>query len=482
MFDFIIKGGHVIDGQDTPRFKADVGVTDDRITAVGDLAGQASRRVIDASGLIVSPGFIDAHAHDDRMLLSAPDMTPKLSQGVTTVVTGNCGISLAPMPRAIPEPVTPPLDLLDREGGWFRFETFADYLAALDERPAAINFAPLVGHTTLRVAAMSDVLKPATDAEIARMRELAEQALAAGAIGISTGLAYTTAMPATTDEVVQVCEPLEKFGGIYCTHMRDEADNTIDALDETFEIGRRLGVPVVISHHKLIGAKNFGRSTETLSHIERHMRLQPVCLDCYPYDAGSTVLEVWRTRRCDRVIVTWCAPHPEYGGRELNDIAAELGLGRDETVERLMPGGAVYFLMDENDVERVMAFAPTMIGSDGLPHDNRPHPRLWGAFPKVLGHYARDRGLFSLETAVHKMTGLTAANFRFKDRGVIRAGAYADLTVFDASTVDATSDYGNETALAQGIAHVIVNGHLAWTQGRATGTMSGTLLRRAAAA
>jgi N-acyl-D-amino-acid deacylase len=480
MYDFIILGGDVIDGQGTPRFKADVGITGDRITAVGDLAGQACRNVIDATGLIVSPGFIDAHTHDDRMLLSAPDMTPKLSQGVTTVVTGNCGISLAPMPRAIPQPVTPPLDLLDREGGWFHFETFAGYLAALDQNPAAINFAPLVGHTTLRVAAMDDVLKPATDTEVARMRELAEEAMAAGAIGVSTGLAYTTAAPATTDEVVQVCEPLTRFGGIYCTHLRDEADNIIDAMEETFDIGRRLGVSVVLSHHKLVGAKNFGRSAETLSRIEGQMRLQPVCLDCYPYDAGSTVLEVWRIRRCDRVIVTWSTPHPEYGGSELNDIAAEMGVGREEATQRLMPGGAVYFLMDENDVERVMSFPPTMIGSDGLPHDNRPHPRLWGAFPKVLGHYSRDRGLFSLETAVHKMTGLTAANFRFEDRGVIRPGAYADLTVFDAATVDAASDYGNETALAKGIAHVVVNGQLAWTDGHATGTLSGTQVRRAA--
>jgi N-acyl-D-amino-acid deacylase len=254
----------------------------------------------------------------------------------------------------------------------------------------------------------------------------------------------------------------------------------MESLAETFEIGKRLGVPVVISHHKLTGEKNFGRSLETLPYIERTMKMQPVCLDCYPYHAGSTVLEVWRAQRCDRVLVTWSVPHPEFAGRELNDIAAEMGVSRDEATARLMPAGAIYFQMDMRDVERILSFEPTMIGSDGLPHDARPHPRLWGAFPKVLGHYVRTRGLFSLEAAVHKMTGLTAANFGFQDRGVIAEGGYADITVFDPDTIDAQSDYGNEIAPASGIEHVLVNGKLAWTEGAGTGSRNGTLVRRVA--
>lgn len=478
MFDLIIRKGSVIDGTGAARYVADIGIVGERIAAVGDLSAEQARRVIEAEGLIVAPGFIDAHAHDDRMLLSSPDMTPKLSQGVTTVVTGNCGISLAPMPRRVPQPVTPPLDLLDREGEWFRYASFGHYLDALRDQPPAINFAPLVGHTTLRVVAMSDVLAPANDSEIERMRALAEEALRAGAIGISTGLAYTTAMPATTDEVLRVCKDLQAYGGIYCTHMRNEGEHSMEALAETFEIGRKLDVPVVISHHKLSGSRNFGRSIETLPFIERTMQSQPVCLDCYPYHAGSTVLEVWRTLRCDRIIVTWSSSRPEFAGRELDDIAAELGVSREDATEQLMPGGAIYFQMDEKDVERVLAFGPTMIGSDGLPHDTKPHPRLWGAFPKVLGHYARTRGLFSLETAVHKMTGLTAANFGFRDRGVIETGNYADITVFDADSIDAMSDYGNETALARGILHVVVNGALAWTGGGSTGSRKGLRVQR----
>ena len=479
MFDLIFRGGTVIDGTGAPRRDADVGVVGQHIEAVGDLSGEAARHSVDASGLVVAPGFIDAHAHDDRMLLSSPDMTPKLSQGVTTVVAGNCGISLAPMPRAVPQPVTPPLDLLDRSGQWYRFGAFDQYLQALREQPPATNFASLVGHTTLRVATMDDLSVAATADEIARMRALARQALQAGAIGISTGLAYTTANAAPTDEVVRVCEDLRAYGGLYCTHMRDESDGIMDALAETFEIGRRLEVPVVISHHKVTGARNFGRTRETLPYIEQAMRSQSICLDCYPYDAGSTVLEVWRVGRCDRVIVTWSTPHPEFAGRELNDIAATLGVDREEAARRLMPGGAIYFSMDEQDVERVLAFAPTMVGSDGLPHDNQPHPRLWGAFPRVLGHYARGRGLFSLEAAVHKMTGLTASQFGFAGRGVIEPGAFADITVFDALTVNAGFGYGEAMQPAHGIVHVAVNGALAWTQGASTGVRGGQQVRRA---
>lgn len=481
MFDLIFRGGSVIDGTGALRRDADVGIVGRHIEAVGDLSDEPARHAIDAAGLIVSPGFIDAHAHDDRMLLSSPGMAPKLSQGVTTVVAGNCGISLAPMPRPVPRPVPPPLDLLDNGGDWFRYPSFSAYLEALQRQPPATNFAALVGHTTLRVAAMEDLGAPASDAEIAHMRALAVQALRAGAIGVSTGLAYTAAMPATTDEVVRVCEDLHAWNGIYCTHMRNESEGIMEALAETFEIGRRLDVPVVISHHKLSGARNFGRSRETLGYIAEAMRHQPVCLDCYPYHAGSTVLEVWRVRRCERVIVTWSTPHPEFAGRDIDDITSVLGVDREEAARQLMPGGAIYFSMDEQDVERVLSFPPTMVGSDGLPHDSQPHPRLWGAFPRVLGHYARGKGLFPLEAAVHKMTGLPAANFGFTDRGVIRPGACADITVFDAATVDAGFSYGEPTRPAHGIVHVAVNGALAWTDGSATDVRAGELVRRTVA-
>ena len=411
-------------------------------------------------------------------MLSNPEMTPKVSQGVTTIIGGNCGVSLAPMPRPIPDPVTPPLNLLDDEGKWFRFRSFKEYLDALKAEPATTNRAMLVGHTTLRVATMDDLEQPANATQIQAMQELVVEAMQAGAIGVSTGLFYEPAVAAPTEEVIEICKPLKKYNGLYCTHMRDEADGVMDSLEETFRIGREVGVPVVISHHKVIGQKNYGRSDETLEFIRKSMTMQPICLDCYPYTAGSTVLSASRASTSARVIVTWSKPLPQYAGQDLDKIAAQMGMSQDEAIERLLPAGAIYFRMDEGDVQKILQFAPTMIGSDGLPHDASPHPRLWSTFPRVLGHYRRSLGLFSLETAVHKMTGLTAVNFGLADRGVIKEGAFADLTLFDEETVDEVATYENPIALAKGIHTVIVNGDIVWNDGKATGARPGRVLSR----
>jgi N-acyl-D-amino-acid deacylase len=411
-------------------------------------------------------------------MLSNPEMTPKVSQGVTTIIGGNCGVSLAPMPRPIPDPVTPPLNLLDDEGKWFRFASFKQYLDALKAEPATTNRAMLVGHTTLRVATMDDLEQPANAEQIQAMQDLVVEAMQAGAIGVSTGLFYEPAVAAPTEEVIEICKPLKKYNGLYCTHMRDEADGVMESLEETFRIGREVGVPVVISHHKVIGQKNYGRSDETLEFIRKSMAMQPICLDCYPYTAGSTVLSASRAITSARVIVTWSKPLPQYAGQDLDKIAAQMGVSQDEAIERLLPAGAIYFRMDEGDVQKILQFAPTMIGSDGLPHDSSPHPRLWSTFPRVLGHYRRSLGLFSLETAVHKMTGLTAVNFGLADRGVIKEGAFADLTLFDEETVDEVATYENPIALAKGIHTVIVNGDIVWNDGKATGARPGRVLSR----
>ena len=478
-YDLLIRHATIVDGSNAPRYAGDIGVRGDRIARIGDLAGARGEVEIDLAGRVAAPGFIDAHTHDDRAMLSDPDMAPKVSQGVTTVVGGNCGISLAPMPRPVPDPVTPPLNLLDGDGEWFRFRTFASYLEELRRKPAATNCAMLVGHTTLRVATMDDLGKPATAPQIARMRELVAEALEAGAIGVSTGLFYEPAIAAPTEEVIEACQPLREHGGIYCTHMRNEGDRVMDSLEETFRIGREVGVPVVISHHKVVGENNHGRSGETLAFIRKNMERQPVCLDCYPYTAGSTVLSVDRAKGSARTIVSWSRTLPQYAGQDLADIAKQMGVSQEEAVGRLLPAGAIYFRMDEQDVQRILKFDETMIGSDGLPHDASPHPRLWGTFPRVLGHYGRLLGLFPLETAVYKMTGLTARNFGLQDRGVLREGAYADLTLFDADRVDEAATYEHPTALSRGIETVIVNGVVVWNQGRPTGRHPGRVLTRA---
>ena len=479
--DLLIRNGTVVDGSGAPRFRADVAVTGDRIGAVGDLSADSAGTVIDATGRIVAPGFIDSHTHDDRYLRQQPQMPAKLSQGVTTVVTGNCGISLAPWTPAPGQPVPPPLNLLGNDAADFRFASFAAYLADLEAHPSAVNAACLVGHTTLRVAAMARLDRSATDAEIDTMRGLLREAMEAGAIGFSTGAAYPAAMPASTAELVGVIGAMRGYGGVYATHIRDESDRILEAMDEALEVGAAGDAPLVLSHHKLIGRHNHGRSVQTLAHITQAMAraAQPVGLDAYPYTAGSTVLRKDRLAVSSRVIVTQSQPFPEYAGMDLDAIAEKMGLSPEDAVDRLQPAGAIYFLMDEADVRRILAFPPTMIGSDGLPHDTAPHPRLWGTFPKVLGHYCREVGLFTLEEAVHKMTGLTAGHFRLPGRGAVRPGAFADITVFDAGTVADRATWAAPMRQAVGIDAVLVNGALAWRDGAATGVLAGRVVRRA---
>jgi N-acyl-D-amino-acid deacylase len=475
-YDLIVRNATIIDGTRAPRFHGEIGVRGDRIEKIGTLDKATADTELDASGMIAAPGFIDAHTHDDRMLLSNPDMAPKVSQGVTTVVTGNCGISLAHSPANGAS--TPPLDLLDGSGDWFRFPSFRAYREELTARPAANNETCLVGHTTFRVATMDNLDRAATAVEIAKMREMAHESLASGAIGVSTGTAYPPAACAPTEEIIEICRPLSEFDGLYVTHMRNEDDQVTASIEETCLIGRTLAVPVVISHHKTVGTRNHGRSVETLKLIAGLMQKQPMGLDCYPYIASSTVLRYDRLEQSSRIIITWSKPHPEFAGVDLDEVARRLKMSQAEAVEKIKPAGAIYFMLDEKDVQRILAFEETMIGSDGLPHDSKPHPRLWGTFPRVLGHYSRELKLFPLETAVYKMTGLTANKFGLKDRGVLRAGAYADITLFNADTVIDAADFQHSTLPARGIGTVVVNGAVVWRDGNATGARPGRVLLR----
>jgi N-acyl-D-amino-acid deacylase len=473
LIDLVIRNATVIDGTRAPRFQADIGVAAGKIVEIGSIRGKAKQE-IDATGKIAAPGFIDAHTHDDRLMLSSPDMAPKVSQGVTTVVAGNCGISLAPAPKGMKAPVAVPIDLLDDEGGWFRFKTFKEYVQALRAKPAATNCALLVGHSMLRIQTMDDVERPASKKEMDAMRGMVDEALAAGAIGVSTGLYYEPASAAPCEEVIEICRPLAQRNGIYCTHMRDEGEHILDSLDESFRVGRELGVPVVISHHKVAGKANHGRSAETLPFIENAMRSQKIGLDCYPYHASSTILSGSRVANASKVLVTWSKPHPEVAGMDLAEIQKKLGLA----VEDLLPAGAIYFSMDEKDVQRILRFEHTMIGSDGLPHDAAPHPRLWGSFPRVLGHYARGLNLFPLETAVYKMTGLTARTFGLAGRGELKAGFAADIALFDGDAVDEAATFAKPIQAAKGIDTVVVNGEVVWRGGGPTGARPGMVLAR----
>jgi N-acyl-D-amino-acid deacylase len=472
--DVLIEGAWLIDGSGSERQRTDVAITGERIAGVGDGRHWQPKARIDARGRIVAPGFIDVHTHDDRAVLSSPDMTPKISQGVTTVVAGNCGISLAPLMDRDPPP---PLNLLgNRE--WYRFASYEDYAESVEAEPPALNIATLVGHSTLRVGVMDDLGRAATPSEIDRMGKLLEKSLASGCIGMSTGLAYPPAHAAPTDEIVALAERLVPYNGIYTTHMRDERDYVVRSVEETLEIGRRAGVRVVISHHKACARRNWGRTKETLALIKAARKKQTVNLDVYPYIASSTVLLRDFVDSSEKVLLAWSEPHPELAGRDFADIKREWQCSTDEAIERLLPAGATYYQMDEDDLRRVLRFNDVMIGSDGLPHDVFPHPRLWGTFPRVLGHYCRELGIFSLEEAVRRMTSVPAAVFGLNERGVIQRGAFADLVVFDPDTVIDKADFSEPKQPSAGIEFVLVNGQPVWRDVAWTGEKPGRLLRR----
>ena len=474
MPDLIIRNGTVIDGAGGARVRADVAVTGDRITDVGDLGGATSTAEIDAADQVVAPGFIDVHTHDDRYLFTNPDMAPKASQGVTSVVVGNCGFSLAPWKNAGEEQF--PMSLWrDRED--LMFPTAGDYLEGLERTPPALNAAMLVGHSSLRYGAMDDVYRPATDSEIAAMQDSLRDCIDQGAIGMSSGLFYPPAQAAKTEEVAAVAEVMAARDGIYTAHIRDEAEHVMEALEEVAQIGRAAGVQVVISHHKAAGLQNFGKTKETLPLIEKFQSQQRLALDVYPYHASSTMILPHLVSRCRKVLITWSEPRPDVRGRDLAELAAEMEMTAEEAAKALSPGGAIYFQLNEEDVQRVLSYPGAMIVSDGIPDDLHPHPRLWGTFPRVLGHYARDLGLMTLEAAVHRMTGLPAAQFGFTDRGAIRTGAYADMVIFNPKTVLDGATFDEPTTPAIGIDSVFVNGLAVWQQGKATGERPGRPIR-----
>ena len=472
-YDHVFRNALIYDGTGAPPMPGDVAVSGDRIAAVGAVPAGAGREEHDVTGRAISPGFIDAHTHDDRIVLDAPDMLPKISQGVTTVVAGNCGISLAPVTFDAYPPA--PMNLLGDQTA-YQFPRFADYAKALADTVPAVNVAALIGHSALRLRTMPDIKAPATTAQVDAMLDLIDEAMESGAAGFSTGLFYPTNAAAGIDEVAPLATRFAEHGGVYATHMRDEMDKVLDSIDEALATAGKAKIQLVISHHKCAHPRNWGRTKETLPKIEAAATKQPIALDVYPYIAGSTNLRMDLVTSDYRIMIAWSTPHPEMGGRDLADVAKEWDVDIHEAARRLDPAGAIYFQMDEADVRRVMRFPLAMIGSDGLPHDAHPHPRLWGTFPRVIGHYARDEKLFPLETAIHKMTGLTASTFRLKDRGTIAPGAYADLVVFDPETIIDKATYEDPKVLSAGIDAVYVNGTRSYAAGDGVVGRSGRLV------
>ena len=478
--DTLIRHVRIVDGSGHApgEGRFDVALADGRIAAIapaGTLDAAAAGAQIDGAGQVLAPGFVDVHTHDDTHVIRTPDMLPKVSQGITTVIVGNCGISAAPVTLKGDPP--DPMNLLG-PASVFGYPTFAAYVAAVEQARPAVNVAALVGHTALRSNHMDRFDRPATEAEVAAMRAQLQEALDHGALGLSTGLAYPNAYASTPEEVMGLAEPLAAAGALYTTHLRTEFAAILDAMEEAYRVGKHARVPLVISHLKCAGPENWGRAGEVLDSIDAARRWQPVGCDCYPYTASSTTIDLKQVRDDIEIFITWSDPHPQMAGQTLQEIATAWGVDTMEAARRLQPGGAVYHNMSAADLERILAHPSSVVGSDGLPNDPNPHPRLWGAFPRVLGHFSRERGVLTLAQAVRKMSGQSAERFGLAERGLVREGWWADLVLFDPDTVRDAATFSNPKQPAVGIAAVWVNGQLAYRDGAVQPARAGRFLRR----
>jgi len=487
-YDTVIREAAVFDGSGASPITADVAIDGDRIAAVGAVGGGA-RETIDGRGLALSPGFIDVHTHDDFAAVLYPHMDFKLCGGVTTCVVGNCGMGAAPFREAsvLARAFHPRASLPEWRG-------YSGYFAHFDRAPAAVNIGVLIGHGTARMAAMGTEARAPDVKEMAAMKSIVAEGLEAGALGISTGLIYDPGRFAETDELVELATLMRGTGGLYATHMRDESTGLLASVREAIDIGERAGVPVQISHHKASGRSAWGLVRESLPLIEQaQARGLDVHADQYPYTAGSTVLSAafrdgkFRggigTLQPEEVVIASTAHHPQWEGKSVVALAAEMDCTPEEAAARVLAEEAgatvVLHVMNEDDVRTVMRHPSTMIGSDGIPTlEGKPHPRLYGTFARVLGHYARDLGLFSLAEAVFRMTGFPAAKFGLKGRGVVKPGAYADLVLFDPKRIIDRGTFEDPHRRPDGIDAVFVNGVMSVRNAQPVNARAGRVLRR----
>ena len=503
--DYLLLGGSVYDGLGKAPVVADVAISSGRILAVGPSLNShyTSTHVYDLSGLSLSPGFIDTHAHDDTAALSPSSssssphpLLPKLSQGVTSVIVGNCGISAAPSPASpctcsppSPSacscpPLPTPMYILGPRSA-YAFPTVADYVRTLNNVPKPINVGILLGHGSLRLHVMpneEDVLsRPASEDETKAMVALIQDAIDDGDIlGLSTGLYYPTGSSAPTQEVVALARPVGDAGGVYATHMRDEAGGVEDALEEAISISEATGASLIVSHVKAAGKANWGKGEALRKRLERaaaaaaqegqeergeSTHVRRVAFDVYPYTASSTHLSAPHVSRSSSSLLAWSdAVSPDHFGQEIMDVAESvLGTPQgdvDAAVSALSPGGGIYFQISEDDLDTLMTCEHCMVGSDGLPLDSHPHPRLYGTFARALA-MSQQAGR-PLEETIRRMTSLPAQVFGLTDRGTLTVGAYADLVVFDPTQVADTATYTEPRQLASGITYVFVNGELVY--------------------
>lgn len=457
-------------------------ITGDRVSAVGRVG--AARHEVDGTGLVLAPGFVDVHTHDDTALISHPGMEFKVAQGCTSVVIGNCGFSAAPSTPGEPEPS----GLFDVTPTWRDVEGLA---AAVTAANPAVNAMTLVGHNSVRTLVMEDQERTPTGAELDHMRRLVADAMAAGACGFSTGLVYEPGRYSHTDEIVALAAEAAPFDGLYATHLRNEWDKLLEAIEEAITIGERSGCSVQISHHKSAGANNWGRVADSLARIDRaNAEGSDITLDVYPYTAGSGPMAQYfdlddiDAELAEVIRFASCPAFRHYEGRMAADIAAEFGCSAVDVIRQVLtaPQGSrticIKFIIDEGDIETNLRHELMMVGSDGLPDlEGSPHPRLFGTFPRILGHYVREKRILSMEDAIRRMTSLSCQRFGLADRGLVAEGYYADLVLFDPIAVVDTATFDDPKQEPIGIQAVYVNGAETMGPQGHTGQHRGRFLR-----
>lgn len=525
-YDLIISGGTVYDGTRSPGKKRDLGIKQDRIVAVEkNIPVSKARKVIDARGLAVAPGFIDAHSHTDVGLMVNPKAESKIRQGVTTEISGNCGYSPFPIADSVWEETKEQIkNEYEIELDWNDIKGF---FQKLEKRKMALNYATLLGQGSLRGAVVGyDDISP-TEQDIQKMKNMVAENMKAGAFGVSTGLEYAPGSYAETDELIEICRPVKELGGVYASHIRDEGDALLEALDEAITIARKTGVSLQVSHLKVAYPRNWSKITAMLKKIE-NARKQGVEIlaDRYPYIAGSTGLSfyfpLWAKQGTTSEFISRLK-NPDYDeklrqyikkqekklgswdkvlicsvitsknkfleGKTVLEGAQELHkkpyeFMKDLIIEEKNQVSMIIFMMKEENLQRILTHPLVVIGSDGnavapygILHKGKPHPRYYGTFPRVLGKYAREQKLFSLETAIQKMTSLTARKFGLKARGEIKNGYYADLVVFDPDRVIDKATWTQPHTYPSGIISVVVNGQLVVEEENHTGRLPGKILK-----
>jgi len=528
IFDIVIENGLLVDGTGAAGRRADVGISEARIAAIGDLAAAPAGRRLDATGSVVAPGFVDIHTHSELPLLADGRAESTIRQGVTTQVTGNCGLTPAPVRDAVREQIKGTM-IGPAHGSW-RWTTFGEFLGELKAAPKATHVAPLVGHGAIRACAVGFANRKPTPAELDSMRGYAAEAMEAGAFGMSTGLIYPPGAYCEAAELIAVAKVIASHGGLYASHIRGEAGTVVESVRESLQIGREAAIPVQISHHKAAGRNNWGKVHITYRMIEEASRTHGVTYDIYPYTAGSANLSQlvppWaheggpramldrfgdptlRARilreivhgasdwnnffRFDwediRLAYVHADRHRWMQGLSVAEAARRLGRDPGEVVLDVIQADdnrtmMVNFVMADEDVDFLLPQPESIIGSDGWSTTpggptggGHPHPRCYGTFPRVLARYVREKRLLSLEQAVHKMTGKPARKLRLERRGELREGNFADVVVFDPVAIRDRATFEEPHQFAEGVHWVIVDGHITLDRGVLSERLVGQVL------